>query len=221
MAMARVVGYARVSTREQAEEGISLDDQKAQIRAYCTMRGLDLVEVLEDPGVSGSEALCERNGGRGVLDLVAENAIDGVVAWKLDRLFRDCVDCLSTTRTWDNAGVALHLIDLGGQAVDTSSAMGRFFLTVMAGAAELERNQISERTKAAMSYLKGQGVQLGAPALGTDEGEAETVRRIVALRAGGSSLRAIANTLTVEGYSTKRGGKWAPETISKVLDRTV
>ena len=59
------------------------------------------------------------------------------VQTKLDRLFRNCQDCLQVTALWDRLGISLHLIDLGGQAIDTSSAMGRFFLTVMGGAAEI------------------------------------------------------------------------------------
>jgi site-specific DNA recombinase len=49
--------------------------------------------------------------------------------------------------------------------------------------------------------------------------EAETVQRIVGIREGGLTLRAIAETLRREGYRTKRGGRWAPETVRKVLAR--
>ena len=84
-----------------------------------------------------------------------------MIAYKLDRLFRDCADCLTVTAAWDKKAIALHLVDLGGQTLDTSSAMGRFFLTVMAGAAELERNLIRERTSEAMGYVKSQGHKTG------------------------------------------------------------
>jgi len=58
--MRKVAGYVRVSSEEQSREGISLDAQRARIVAYCAMRGLDLVELVEDPGVSASKPLKAR-----------------------------------------------------------------------------------------------------------------------------------------------------------------
>ena len=52
-----------------------------------------------------------------------------------------------------------------------------------------------------------------------DDAEAETVERIAALRGEGLSLRRIADVLTSEGRATKRGGRWAAETVAKVLER--
>src|ERR1043166_3785486 len=105
------VGYIRVSLAEQAAEGISLDAQRAAIDAYAKMRGLDLVEIVAEPGVSGGKALSTRDGGRRILELVRQRRVRSVVAYKLDRLFRDCQDCLATTAGWDRGGVALHLLD--------------------------------------------------------------------------------------------------------------
>jgi len=128
--------YLRVSTQEQAREGISLAAQEAKLRAYCALRGLRIVEVVTDAGVSGGKPMHSREGGSRILDLVKRSAVAHVIAYKLDRLFRDCADCLTVTAAWDKKAIALHLVDLGGQTLDTSSAMGRFFLTVMARAAE-------------------------------------------------------------------------------------
>ena len=155
--MPAAVAYLRVSTEEQATEGVSLGAQEAKLRAYCAMRGLELAELVVDPGVSAGKPLASRPGGERLLALVRSRRVRHVVAFKLDRLFRDCANCLDVTRAWDRAGVSLHLVDLGGQAVDTSSAMGRFFLTVMAGAAELERNQVAERTRFAMRHKHDRG----------------------------------------------------------------
>ena len=229
------VVYCRVSTREQATEGVSLDAQESALRAYCALRSLDVAAVVVDAGVSGGKALSTRAGGRRVLDLVESGEVCSVVAFKLDRLFRDACDCLAVTAQWDRLDVALHLVDLGGQSIDTSTAMGRFMLTVLAGAAEMERNQIRERTAAALQHIKGTGAQLGGEALGwtrtddTDEAgrlvvrkvqaECDTVERIMELRAEGMTLQAIADTLTAEGRPTKRGGQWYPMTVRNVLQR--
>ena len=229
------VVYCRVSTDEQAAEGVSLDAQEDAMLAYCTLRRLDVAAVVVDAGVSAGKPLATRPGGRRVLDLVESGEVGAVVTYKLDRLFRDACDCLTVTAQWDRQAVALHLVDLGGQSIDTSTAMGRFMLTVLAGAAEMERNQIRERTSAALQHLKGKGVQLGAEALGwtrddeaDDDGrrvvrkveaECATVARILELRAEGATLQAIADTLTAEGRPTKRGGKWHPMTVRNVLVR--
>ena len=229
----KVAGYIRVSTQEQAREGLSLDAQEASIRAYCAMKKLDLVDIVIDAGVSAGKRLETRHGGSRLQRLLPE--ISGVVSYKLDRLFRDCADCLDVAAGWDDDAVALHLVDLGGQTIDTSSAMGRFFLTIMAGAAELERNLIGERTKGALEHAKSQGATLGRVGLGqrriddrdqhgrrrvvADPAEQATVSRLVELRAAGRTFAQVAGQLTAEGRRTKRGGQWYASTVRNVLQR--
>lgn len=77
------------------------------------MRGLELFEVIIDAGVSAGKPLAAREGGRRVLELVRARKVNAVVALKLDRLFRNCADCLTVISGWDKAAVALHLVDLG------------------------------------------------------------------------------------------------------------
>lgn len=211
-----VVAYVRVSTEEQANEGVSLDAQEARIRAYCAMRGLELAEVVVDAGVSAYKPLADREGGRRVLDMVRSRKVAAVVALKLDRLFRNAADCLDVCGAWDRAGVALHLVDLGGQAVDTSSAMGRFFLTVMAGAAELERNQIAERTSLALQHKRAKGERTGTVRYGytlaedgvnliENEAEQGVIRTVREARDRGLSLRAIVAELDRAGIVGRTG----------------
>ncbi|MCA9000544.1 MAG: recombinase family protein [Planctomycetes bacterium] len=222
------VAYLRVSTTEQADEGVSLEAQEAALRAYCTMRGLELVEVITDPGVSAGKPLAAREGGRRVLDLVRTGKAGAVVAYKLDRLFRDCADCLTVTATWDRTNVALHLVDLGGQAVDTSTAMGRFFLTVMAGAAELERNVIRERTAMAMSHKRTRREYCGGEApygwridgahLVPHDAEQTVMRCARELREAGLSLRKIGVELEVRGMLPRCGRKWHAVTVRSLVN---
>lgn len=228
----RVIGYARVSTAGQSEDGVSLDAQEARIRGYCAGRGLDLVELVREGGESGGTPFAARPAAGRIVEAVAAGAIGGVVTCKLDRLFRDACDCLNVTKEWDAQGVALHILDMN---VDTGSPMGRMFLTMAAGFAELERRMIGQRTSDALRQVKAEGGRIGRPGLGeafTDDtdangrrmlapvaDEAETVTRILALRASGHTLRDIAGTLTAEGRKTKRGGKWQAETVNKVLAR--
>ena len=227
--MVSVVGYVRVSTDEQAKEGISIEAQEKSIRAYCEMRGLTLVELVLDAGVSAGKALDTREGGRKVLSLIRTQKVTGIVAYKLDRLFRDCADCLLVTREWDRRGTALHLIDLGGQTLDTSTPMGRFFMTVMAGAAELERNQISERTKGAMALKRRKGERIShripygkslsqdRKSLVDNPAEMEVIRIIRALRSEGLSQRRIVAELAARGLVSRAGKSFQKTQVARIL----
>lgn len=229
--MTTAVAYVRVSTEEQAAEGVSVDAQIAAVRAYAMLRGLDLVDVVVDAGVSAGKPLADRAGGAVVLDLVRRRKVRAVVGVKLDRLFRNAGDCLTTTEAWDKAGVALHLVDMGGQAIDTSSAMGRFFLTVMAGAAEMERNLIRERTTTALAHKRangkrtskdapiGQRIATDGDTLEADADEQRAVELARSLRADGYTVRAIVDALEAAGIAP-RGARWHPTTVNRMLART-
>ena len=225
-----VVGYIRVSTDAQAEEGVSLEAQEAAITAYCRLKSLCLVEVVVDAAVSASsKVLTEREGGHRVSEMVDSGTIGGVVALKLDRLFRNVVDCLVTVEGWRRKGAACHLIDLGGQSIDTSSAMGKMFLTMAAGFAELEANLISERTKAALERKKLRGERVGTVMYGyrpsgdgrtlvKDAQEQAVLRRVRKMRCQGRTLQNIVDTLNQEGVPA-RGERWHLATIHRLLHR--
>lgn len=230
-ALIMAIGYVRVSTQEQAEHGISLDAQEARIRAYCTMRGLDLVEVVIDAAVSaGKYTLDEREGGSRIIAAVKAFTVRHIVSVKLDRLFRDAEDALHQTKAWDKAGVALHLIDLGGASIDTSTAMGRMFMTMMAGFAELERNVIAERTALALARKREKGEKTGGDVpygkmLATDgrhlidnPSEQITIALIRDVRQAGISIRGIVAELTRQGLTNRVGRAFAPTQIVRMLE---
>jgi len=222
----KAVGYIRVSTEEQAKEGVSLDAQEERVHAYATMQGLDLVGLVREEGVSATIPLADRPGGAKLLELVKKHRAGHVVAMKLDRLFRDAADALIQTRAWDKGKVALHLLDVGGQTINTSTAMGRMFLTMMAGFAELERNLIAERTTAAMAYKKAHGEVYAPTPFGYDRagdrlvintGEGMVIRKVRRWRMDGDSLHRIAARLNDQGVPGKQGGRWYASTIRYLL----
>ena len=224
--MTAAIGYIRVSTDQQAEEGVSLDAQRERLEAYAKMQDLDLVEIIEDAGISGTVPLADRDGGAALIAALVDHQAPHVVALKLDRLFRDAADALNQTRQWDKDKIALHLIDVGGQSINTSSAMGRMFLTMMAGFAELERNLISERTAAALRHKKQKGEVYSALPLGYEDQDGQLVpideemvivSEIRAMRQDGLSLHKIANDLNGRGIVGKRGGRFYASTIRAIL----
>jgi DNA invertase Pin-like site-specific DNA recombinase len=230
----RAVALIRVSTHKQAVEGASLEAQDERVRAYCQMAGLELIAVLPEEGVSAGKPLARRSVGQALLRLIEQRHVEHVVAFKLDRLFRDACDCLNHTRAWERQGVALHLVDLGGQAIDTRSAMGRMFLTMAAGFAELERNLIAERTRLVLEHKRRLGARLGgAPTgwrkvrgrdgkqtvLAVDPAGQALLTRLRTLRDEGLSLARVVARLIRDGVPTPRGGRWNIGTVSKMLRR--
>lgn len=225
-----VVGYVRVSTGRQAQDGISLEHQEDAIRAYCQAHGLTLVELVVDAGHSAyKQPLARRTAGKRVIELVQSRQVGAVVALRLDRLFRSIKDTIVTVTEWDKLGVALHLLDLGGQNVDTSTPMGRILIALMAGFAELESWTKAERTREAWSYKRSRGQRLGSkPPYGyrmSDNGaavldwdEQETIRTIRDLRAMGHSVARIAADLGCLGHEP-RGAAWHPTTVQRILTR--
>jgi len=225
----QVVGYARVSTVKQSEEGYSLEAQQERIRDYCKLWKLDLVDIVEDAGVSASTPLGKRPGGARVLELLESVEIGNVVGFKLDRFFRNTMDCLSSINSWDDEGIAFHLIDHGGQTLNTSSAGGKLFITFLAGIAEWERNVISERTIMALEKKAKLGEPLGTAPYGSrwnkkthrierDTEELETVSRVLDLHVAGLSIRKIAQLLNDNDVPC-RGRAWHATTIARIIKR--
>jgi DNA invertase Pin-like site-specific DNA recombinase len=224
----KAVGYVRVSTEEQATQGLSIPAQEASIVAYARMKGLELVEVIVDGGVSGGRPLGARPGGQRLLNMLAEGKASHVAALRLDRLFRNASDCLATVEAWTKRGIVLHLLDVSGNSVDTSSAAGKFMLTILAAVAEMERNLIAERIRNVLSWKRRNGKVFGHEPFGFSrdgdslvpvEAEQKALELILDLRARGYSLRKIARALEARGIPTKRGGRWAAATVRKLLAR--
>ncbi len=228
----KAIGYTRCSTHEQADSGLGLDVQTERIRAYCMLKGLVVLDIITDAGVSGGKSLASRDGGQELLNTIRKRKADAVVMLKLDRMFRNAGDCLTTVEKWERSGVALHVVDLGGNAIDTTSAAGRFMLVILAGAAEMERNLTRERTRSAMAVKRANGQRVGAVPYGFDvaddgvtlvpnEAEQAVIQDIRAMRSKGLTLERIAEALTEGGVPTKTGRsrRWTHQAIARIISR--
>lgn len=215
----RAYGYVRVSTEEQVREGVSLRDQRAKIKAYAELHDLRLVKIFSDEGASGKDL--ERPGLQQLLELTKDAKDESVVVYKLDRLSRRTRDLLFLIEDVFRQGNT-RLLSLT-EKIDTNTAMGKFFLTLMAGLAQMERELISERTRSALQFKKQKGERLGTTPLGyrtRKDGalvplprEMATVRRIKNMRRRAMSYGKIADVLNDEDVPTKRGGKWYASTV--------
>jgi DNA invertase Pin-like site-specific DNA recombinase len=147
------IGYIRVSTDGQAREGVSLDAQRERIEAYAKAKGLELVDVLMDEGLSGRTI--DRPALQLLLKRCRTGAIGHVIVWKLDRLTRRTRHLLKLVEdVFLTRQIELHSVS---ESLDTSSPHGRFVLTLFGGLAQMERELISERTRGALAYKRKQG----------------------------------------------------------------
>jgi DNA invertase Pin-like site-specific DNA recombinase len=234
--------YVRESTRHQE---LSPVIQEARARQYCQFKGLDVVAVLHDPATSGAMPFLSRAAAPELEGMIRDRRIGSVVAAKLDRMFRDVVDCLTNVDRWERAGLALHLLDMGGSAVDTKSSAGRFMLTVLAAAAEMERCRIGERTRDALRLKRRRGLAYGATPYGygracghvghgvgversadcdrlvLNPAQIVVLARVRARRDGGASYLTIARELNAEGTAAARGAKWHPSAVRSILSGAI
>jgi putative DNA-invertase from lambdoid prophage Rac len=155
--MAKVYGYARVSTLKQSDEGESLELQQRQLEGYAHMHGLKITKIEVEKCVSGSIPVEQRPVG-GALFAKLEKG-DIVIAAKLDRLFRSALDALNVVASLKERGVFLHLLDLGGDIA--GNGLSKLFLTIAAAFAEAERDRIRERIGQSKADQKARGRYLG------------------------------------------------------------
>ena len=204
-----MVGYARVSTAEQADSGLGLEAQRHAIRSECERREWELLGIEEDAGWSGK--VTSRPGLQRALTACKGGRADGLVVAKLDRLSRSMQHAAALLAEAEREGWALVALDLG---VDLSTPSGEVMAHVLAAIAQFERRLIGQRTKDALAVKRAQGVRLGRPQVLS----LHLVDRIANERKAGRSLQAIADMLNRESVATAHGGAaWWPSTVAKVL----
>jgi putative DNA-invertase from lambdoid prophage Rac len=151
--VSKAFGYVRVSTDRQATEGESLEAQERTLRGYAMMHGLTIEHVFIERGVSASKPLRQRPEGAALINRVAPG--DTILTPKLDRMFRSARDALDLLADLKNRGVALHMLDLGGDV--TGNGISKLVFTILAAVAEGERDRTRERIRDVKSDQRAQG----------------------------------------------------------------
>jgi len=195
--------YIRVSTDAQREEGYSIDAQKEMLQAHCVSKGLKGYVYYIDGGFTGSNI--ERPEMQRLISDVKQNKISHVVVYKLDRLSRSQKDTLYLIEDVFNP-YGVDFISMS-ESMDTSTPLGRLMLGILSAFAQLERENIRERTRMGMRERVKSGKWMGGgrTPFGYDYDEsrgtlvpnkdAERVRKIYELYLKGHSTANIAQTL--------------------------
>jgi DNA invertase Pin-like site-specific DNA recombinase len=189
---------------------------------------LEIVLVQRDEGSSAKTL--KRPKLIRALEMIENGEADGILVTKLDRLTRSVRDMGDLVENYFGEKPGKVLLSVGEQ-IDTRSATGRLIMNVLSSVAQWEREIISERTRAAMGHLKGQGRHTGGHVpygfvLADDgqhleplEAEQAVIRMAIALHEGGASLSSIARKLTSDGTAAKNGGAWQPTQVKRILTR--
>lgn len=220
------IGYVRVSTEEQATEGVSLDAQRQKFMSYCQLNDLEPMEACSDEGISGKR-MDNRPGLQAALFMACRyKAV--LVVYSLSRMARNTRETLEVAERLERSGADLVSIS---ERIETTSAAGKMVFRMMAVLAEFERDQVAERTRLALSYKRSRGERVGCVpygyVLGADgvkltpePGEQVIVGMIHSLRRGeGYSYRQIADALNESGVPTKGGRPWQFSTVKSILRR--
>lgn len=226
----RVVAYVRVSTAKQ-EEAYGPAVQRADIRQWAKTNGHKVIGWRTDV-ISGASELSHRVGWREVAELVRDGRAKGVVVARLDRLARDVMVQELLLRklsafggvVWSTRASENEMLNNDGK--DPARKLVRVILGAIS---EYDRVMTVDRLASARAakaarggYAHGAvpyGFRSQAGVLVPLAAEQAVLERMIALAARGESTRAIAALLNSEGVPAKRGGRWSPGTVARMVKR--
>lgn len=210
--------YCRVSTLEQKEHGYSIEEQERKLRSYCDINDWNVKDVYVDAGFSGAKR--DRPELKRLLNDIKH--FDLILVYKLDRLTRSVRDLLDLLEVFENNNVAFRSAT---EVYDTSTAMGRLFVTLVGAMAEWERETIRERTQMGKLAALKKGIMLTTPPFYYDRVDNKFVPnkyKDVILWAydeamKGQSAKAIARKLNNSDIPPPNNTQWQGRTITHAL----
>lgn len=144
------VGYCRVSTDDQANNGLSIEVQESVCFAEMRKDGYEVFKIIKDEGISGGSL--KRKGIQEVIGLVEQGKINAVYTIHSDRIARNTYDYLGLRELFRSKDVILKCVY---QPLSDDSAASRTMDTVMASFNEMQRLVTSEKVKATL-YRKAE-----------------------------------------------------------------
>lgn len=140
--MGGIIGYARISSTEQAENSNALEQQIERLRKAGAFPIFKEVQ-------SGSDD--SRPEFAKVMELVKRCAVQKVIFTAIDRMSRKRDTILATVKVFDDLSIGLEVLD---QKIDTSTAGGKFVLGIYAGLAQMETDRLSERIRHGNKFMR-------------------------------------------------------------------
>ncbi|MES2154777.1 MAG: recombinase family protein [bacterium] len=220
--MVRVALYTRVSTEDQAKEGFSLDAQLDRLRFYAKAQGWDVAGEYIDEGHSGRTTKRPQ-----YMRMMEERGKwDTLLVLKMDRIHRNSRNFMAMMDQLRKENKEFASVT---ESLDTSTAMGRFVMDIIQRIAQLESDQIGERTYVGMEQkAKTRAGGLGKPApfgytyghvggLEPVDAEIATVRTIFSSYLNNETRNDIAQKLNESGSRTRSGKPWTRWNVAHIL----
>lgn len=215
--------YCRVSTDEQAREGVSLDEQSERLKAYCRAMGWSVeVQLFIDDGYSAKNL--DRPELKRLLQAVKNGTVSRIMVTKLDRMSRRLLDLLNLIDLFQDYEVSFVSIS---ESFDTNTPSGRLTLQVLGAVAEFERERIRERVFENMLHAATTGKWLTQSPYGYDlvdkslvinNVESAVVRRVFDMYLNeGLGFYSIAKRLNEEGIPSRQRKEWSIRAIKLML----
>ena len=210
--------YVRVSTLEQAKEGYSIAAQREKLKSYCSSQGWEDYKFFVDEGVSAKDT--NRPELKKLLDEVKKGKVSMILFYRLDRFTRSVLDLYEMLKEIDRYQCTFKSAT---EPYDTSTAMGRMFITIVAALAQWETENLSERVKMALEEKVAGGERVGSIPFGFDlNAEAKLVKNerapivldMIEKLKNGKSFNSIAQFLNKTNTDRSR---WTATAIIRVL----
>ena len=190
----KVALSARVSTWDKE---LDPETQLMPMREFCAAQGLEIYDEYIDHALAND--LAHRNRWRDLLDDAARKKFSVVLVFKLDRAFRSVKHMHDPLAAWELVGVSFRSLR---EQFDTTTALGRLLMNLLAALAEFELEMIRERVKAGMDRARRQGKHIGRPKVTDRKGFNRRFDDVLhRLTAGEISRREAAKELGI-GYAT-------------------
>jgi DNA invertase Pin-like site-specific DNA recombinase len=210
----KAFGYLRVSGKSQVE-GMGFDRQMEKITAYAADTGITIVQCFREEGVSGS--LADRPALQEMMVALMSDGVHTVLIEKLDRLARDMM--VQENLLWDMKKQGITMISVAEPDFCSDDPTRILMRQIMGAIAQYDKTMIVLKLRAARQRARiRSGVREGAKPYGTLDGEREIAGRMVELKKR-MNYRQVASVLNDEGITTRRGKRWFPATVRKILVR--